>query len=285
MSSKSSKKISVPKPLVTPATPDGKKRCHNCEQVYPLKKAACPHCKSAYSASLSDVDPTAGDLSVQEWMAFEEKTKRLRNSKKSSSRTELAALLFQTAMIVRYTQPRRSLEMFNEVASLEPENYEARIKVSWLSIKFKDFVTYLPLLEAVVHPDSRATPEQRQRAYNNIVCSYMFRPNPDFFTAEKLVRTGIAIDEKGSVKLWENLGMILKQLGRYSEARDAYQTVLKLDPQSDFAKQMLLTLHKKDKSKSLKQSGGGGNKENSTNFEILKRSKTSKRQSAAIERI
>jgi len=264
---KSSKKSSAPPPNPNnvPTTPDGKKRCQHCEQVFPLKKSTCPHCKKTYSGALSEVAPQG--LTEQEWIAFDEKAKRLRKSKSASSRAELITLLFETAMAIRYTLPNRSMELFLEVVTLDPENFEARIKVSWFRIKQKDFLSFVTLLEPVVHPDSHATPEQRQRAYNNLVCSYMFRFPPDYSAAEKLARAGIAVDEKGSVKLWENLGIILKETGRYSEARDAFAFALTIDPQSDYAAKILPYLNKgkfkKDKEKKFRE--GVVLKENNSN--------------------
>jgi len=291
---KSSKKTSAPTPNHVPTTPDGKKRCQHCEQVFPLKKSVCPHCKKTYSGALSDVAPQG--LTDQDWIAFDEKAKRLRKSKSASSRAELINLLFETAMAIRYTLPNRSLELFNEVVTLDPENFEARIKVSWFRIKQKDFLSFIPLLEPVVHPDSHATSEQRQRAYNNLVCSYMFRCPPDYSTSEKLARAGIAVDEKGSVKLWENLGIVLKETGRYSEARDAFLFALTIDPQSDYAAKILPYLNKgkfkKDKEKKytesvvLKENINNINnyKENNQNYEISLRKRKSSKNLSTVER-
>jgi tetratricopeptide (TPR) repeat protein len=229
--SKSIKKVEVP------TTPDGKKRCHNCDQPFALKKSVCPHCKAEYTVPLSDVDPTvAEDITDEQWVVFECEVKRLRTKTHlPESRAELIDLMFKRAMAVKYTQPKRSLELFLEVVALNSSHWEARIKVSWLMIKFNDFLTLIPYLEPIVDPESSATVEQRQRAYNNIVCSYMFRLPPDYITAEKLCRTGIALDPEGNVKLWENLGSALKFQGRLNEARDAFNIALQMEPTSSFS--------------------------------------------------
>jgi len=54
----------------------------------------------------------------------------------------------------------------------------------------------------------------------------------DFKLAEKWARDGIALDNEGTAKLWENLAMALKNQTKYEEARVAFKKALILNPKS-----------------------------------------------------
>jgi len=233
-----------------PLTPEGKKRCHNCDQPFAQKKQACPHCKAAYSVPLSEIDPTlsADCITDEDWAVFEKDVKRLRTKTHiPESRLELQDILFKHGMAVRYTHPKRSLDLFMEVIALDPDHWEARIKISWLQIRVNDFLAVMDSVTPVVEPEASSTIEQKQRAYNNIVCSYLFRFPMDLITAEKVAREGIALDARGNVKLWENLGSALKHQHRYDEARDAFNTALTIEPKSEFAIKNLRYLYEDHK--------------------------------------
>jgi len=274
---------------MNPATPDGKKRCHKCDQVFALKKSTCPHCKAEYTVPLSDIDTAVSE--EEAWVVFENDVKRLRPKIHiQETRAELVDLMFKRAIAARYSQPRRSIDLFTEVVALDPKNWEARIKISWLSIRFSEFLALVPIVEPITLPDSGATVEQKQRASNNLVCSYMFRLPMDMVNAEKYAREGIALDRTGSVKLWENLGSTLKHQGRLVEARDAFNFALTIDPNSDFAKANLLNLNVAEKQRK-KSKPVGTDKENAPNSYRLvklfssKSFKKSKSKSKAVDRI
>jgi tetratricopeptide (TPR) repeat protein len=258
-------KVYVPK-TKEPSTPDGKKRCRNCDQPFALKKAVCPHCKKEYTVPLTDIDSTLlEEFGVEDWTTFESDVKRLRSKTNPQSRTDLVDLLFKRAMTVRYAQPRRSLDLFQEVVALDSCHWEARIKVSWLLIRFNDLLSVVPIVQPIIGSESTATVEQRQRAYNNIVCSHMFRSPMDYFAAEKMAREGIALDTNGNAKLWENLGSSLKFQGRSLEAKDAFHKALAIDPSSDFAVHNLRDLGHETKFLKKNRRKETANKENVEN--------------------
>jgi len=274
-------------PNPSPATPDGKKRCHKCDQVFALKKSSCPHCKAEYTVPLSDIDTAVSE--EEAWVIFENDVKRLRPKvHMQESRAELVDLMFQRAMAVRYSQPRRSLDLFTEVVAFDPKNWEARIKISWLLIRFNEFNSLIPIVEPITRPDSDATVEQKQRAFNNMVCSYMFRLPMDMVNAEKCAREGIALSKTGSVKLWENLGSTLKHQGRLAEARDAFNFALTIDPNSEFATANLhnLNVAEKQRKKSKPVSSDKENSQNSHRLVKLFSSKSFKKsKSKSVDRI
>jgi len=206
----------------------------------------CPHCKSSDDVILDvklEYDPTKQE---EFWGAFDKEVKRLRKLL-PDSRNELVAFLFKNAMDVRYEHPKRSHQLFHEVIALKPQHWESRIKLSWLEIRFNNFLNIIPLLDPIIASSSSATIEQKQRAYNNIVCSYLFRLPSDIISAEKFAKKGIDLEPTGNVKLWENYGTVLLQQGRLVEAREAYQQALELDPNSEFTLASLNSLKNMDK--------------------------------------
>jgi len=277
-------KVYVPK--TEPSTPDGKKRCRNCDQPFALKKAVCPHCKKEYTVPLTDIDSTLlEEFGVEDWTTFESDVKRLRSKTNQQSRTDLVDLLFKRAMTVRYTQPRRSLDLFQEVVALDSCHWEARIKVSWLLIRFNEFLSVIPMVEPVVSAESTATVEQRQRAYNNIVCSLMFRSPMDYVGAEKMAREGIALDADGNAKLWENLGSALKYQSRNLEAKDAFHKALAIDPSSDFSIHNLRELGHETKYLKKNRRKASANKENVENKKGKLFSSSSFKKQKIVDRI
>jgi len=230
-----------------PPTPQGKKRCHACDQVYTTHKRACPHCKAQDSVALANCES-------ESWDFFDSEVKRLKQ-KLPASREELVTLVFKNAMDCRYNQPKRSAQLFSDVISIDSNHWESRIKLSWLQIRFNSFTPIIPLLEPVIASQT-ATVEQKQRAYNNIVCSFLFRLPADIESAEKFAKEGIALDKNGNPKLWENYGSVLKQQGRFAEAREAFSQACKLDPGSDFAQSNLSNVNKLEKKHKKQKSKG-----------------------------
>jgi len=122
---------SLNSPVQTPCTPEGKKRCGTCDQLFAVQKMRCPHCKASDDVILDvklEYDPTKQE---EFWGAFDKEVKRL-HKLLPNSRNELVAFLFKNAMDVRYEHPKRSHQLFHEVIALKPQHWESRIKLSWL---------------------------------------------------------------------------------------------------------------------------------------------------------
>jgi len=236
--------------LLPPGTPEGKTRCHLCDQPFPKTKGRCPHCNTVDTGVLLDFANLADDYMFD----FEKEVKRLR-ARLPNSRNELVNLLFKRAMELRLKQPNHSHQLFQEVLTLDSQHWESRIKLSWLEIKFSNYNPIIPLLEPVV-ASSNTTVEQKQRAYNNMACSHMFRVPPDMVTAEKFILEGIKLNPSGTVKLYENYGTVLMQTGRLSEAREALRKAVDIDPTSDFALSSLENLKQLEKKNKRKKSKG-----------------------------
>jgi len=219
----------------------GKKFCSTCDQLYANELFTCPHCKEDDNVPLGE---GGGALDDSDWLVFEGEVARLRKKEDvPESRKELVKLLFNRAMAVRYKEPYRSRDLFAQVVKLDPDNYEARIKISWLDIKFKKLNEVVDILKPVCDAEE-STVEQKKRAYNNICCSYMFGKQVDIESASYYAKKGIEVDNIGTDKLWENYGSILMNQHKYMEAREGFTKAVLLEPNSEFAKQKLEQVEK-----------------------------------------
>jgi len=195
-------------------------------------------------------------------------------------RKELSRLLYFEAMKLRYDNSSESLSLFEEVVELQPEHWEARLKVSWLSIRFTKNERAIEALIPVVE-SSETTMLQKQRAYTNLSCAENWKEKAaDYALAEKWARSGIALDSDGTAKLWENLATALKHQNKLEEARQAFKHAIKLNPKSVNAieRQASIDRHlkiqkrqdgpktKKFHLKSPRDLIGGGKKKSATDF-------------------
>jgi len=146
-------------------------------------------------------------------------------------------------MDMRYDEPARSLILFEEVVKIQPNHYEACLKISWLTIQLNQYQRVREILQRIVDSND-STIHQKQRAYNNVSCSWLFQRPPDFVAAETSAFAGIKVDGKGTNKLWENYAASLKHQGRLEEARDAYANALLLNPMSENALQRHASVEK-----------------------------------------
>jgi len=186
----------------------------------------CPHCSSEYQVGL--------ELTPEEFKQLRaELRERLEaDADDKKTRKELIQLLYFEAMRLRYEDNIESLALFEEVLELQPNHWEARMKVSWLCIRFmkneRAIEVLLPLVES-----SEPTILQKQRAYTNLSCAEDWKKvDPDHVKAENWARIGIELDHEGTSKLWENLATALKSQQKYEEARAAFKHAIKLNPKS-----------------------------------------------------
>jgi len=200
--------------------------CPICENRYDSELQVCPHCHCEYQIGL--------ELTDSEYIQLvnELKKKMEDNPGDKNTRKELANMLYFQAMNLRYDDPSRSLALFEELVTFQPDHWEARMKVSWLAIRFtkydKAIETLIPLVES-----SESTLLQKQRAYTNLSCAEDWKKeHSDPTKAESWARKGIELDREGTSKLWENLAISLKNQNRLDEARVAFKRALKLNPKS-----------------------------------------------------
>jgi len=230
-----------------PKTPEGRKRCGSCEQTFKKSAQKCPHCKALYNNVSLTLD-TSDDFILTGGVKapVEDKTEHVR-------------ALFQRAMDIRYKEPVRSRELFYEVIQMDPAHNEARLKISWLEIKFGRY-SYANTVLGPVVASTKATIEQKQRAYNNLAASKLFDKEPDFALAEKLAQKGIDLNGIGTVKLWENFALAVKEQGRLIECRDAFTKALTLDPTSVHSSKSLKEVERLIKKASKKSKTGENEK-------------------------
>jgi len=252
-----------------------KKQCANCDQLFDNECVTCPHCKEDDTVPLGDGALTYED---DDWVLFEGEVAKLRRREhQEDSRKELVKLLFSRAMAVRYKQPNRSKDLYCQVVALDPTNWEARIKISWLNIRLGKLSDVVEVLEPVVKSEL-STIEQKKRAYNNICCAFLFGKPVDFNSALLYAKKGIEVDGVGTDKLWENYATILIHQYHYAEAIEALTKAVLLEPNSIFAQKKLVEVEKLLKTQNKKaKKGKKMNKENlENNFEIISRKSTSK---------
>jgi len=202
--------------------------CPTCEQPVAAEgETICPHCKQPLQVNL-DLD-SGLDIDAQR----KELEKRIKkNPEDKVARTEFAFFLYSQGMQKRYDAPQNALAFFEEVVKVAPDHYEARLKASWLCIRFSKYKQAREVLEAILESDT-ATTLQKQRAFTNMSCAWNWDPDhPSPVEAEKAARAGIALDSEGTAKLWENLATSLRNQDKLEEARTAFRKALKLNPKS-----------------------------------------------------
>jgi len=258
---------------------NGHKRCGTCDQLFAVEMASCPHCREEDNVPLSDVG--SNTLEEEDWIAFEGQIASLKKKECiGETRKDLIRALFSRAMEVRYKQPNRSRDLFAQVVAMDLDNYEARIKISWLDIRLGKLGQIFAILEPVIKSET-STPEQKKRAYNNICCSFLFnKTHPDIASAYIYAKKGLEVDDIGSDKLWENYATILINQCKYVEARDALKRAVILEPNSVFAQNKLEDVDKilkqqEKHTKKMEQKAMKENKENS--FELVPWVKNSKK--------
>jgi len=229
-----------------PSTPNGKKRCQTCEQVFQHSAKVCPHCKTPYTVHL------AFEIDVSEdGLGFDGDISKIQSSN-SESRADILHATFTRAMETRYREPMRSKELFKEVIAMDPNHYESRLKVSWHEIRFGCTQVIPALLEPVIS-SSTSTLEQKQRAYNNLSCACIVGPLLNAAGAEKWALAGIRLDGKGTPKLWENLGVAYREQGRLQLSLEAFTKSLLIDPNSKHVQKSIKFLEKDIKNQSKKE--------------------------------
>jgi len=250
---------------------NNQKRCGTCEQLYAASMASCPHCREDDNVPLSDVAANTV-LEEEDWVVFEGQIAALKKKEIiGETRKDLIRALFTRAMEVRYKQPHRSRDLFAQVVALDYDNYEARIKISWLDIRLRRMEQIFAMLEPVITSE-KSTPEQKKRAYNNICCSFLFCKPVELNSAYIYAKKGLEVDDFGSDKLWENYASILIHQCKFAEARDALKRALVLEPNSLFALHKLEEVNKiiKQQEKHTKKMERKVMKENQENsFELL----------------
>jgi len=214
------------------------KRCQTCEEIFEKNSKKCPHCLCEYSKS-----KVTGFGQDNE--AFDRVRVKLDRTKdtRPENRAEFVHLLFSRAMELRYKDPKRSRELFYQVIFHNPDNYEARMKASWLEIRLGKYENIQALLEPLVKSKT-STMDQKQRAYNNLCCGSLFNNPSDYSPAENYALLGIGLDGVGTRKLWENYGTVLKNQNKLVESRVAFNKALDLDPTSDHAQRCIKSLDK-----------------------------------------
>jgi len=225
--------------------------CPTCEQPYTLDQQICPHCKSEYDVPL-ELSPTEYNALVLDY-----KDRLEKNENDITAHKELVKLLFLEAMRLRYDNSAQSLSLFEEVVTLQPDNWEARLKVSWLSIRFtkneRAIEVLLPIVESL-----ETNFRQKQRAFTNLSCAENWKENnADPILAEKWARDGIDIDKEGTAMLWENLATALKNQLKLEESLVAFKNALKLNPKSWHAKQRKASIERHLNIQTEQQQGGG----------------------------
>jgi len=231
--------MSSKNPNELPSTPNGKKRCQTCEQVFQHSSKVCPHCKTPYAIHLS----FELDVSEDSWGFDNDISKIQSTTSNNESRAELIHATFTRAMETRYKEPARSKELFKEVIAMDPNHYESRLKVSWHEIRFGSTLCIPALLEPVISSPT-ATLEQKQRAYNNLSCACLVGRVVDAAGAEKWALAGLRLDGKGTPKLWENLGGAYREQGRLHQALEAFTKSLLIDPSSKHVQKSIKLVEK-----------------------------------------
>jgi len=200
--------------------------CPTCEQPYTLDQEICPHCRNEIIVGL--------EMTPAEWKQQVDSLRERHEKSESDKdiRKELGRLLYYEAMRQRYENSSESLSLFEEVVELQPLHWEARLKVSWLSIRFTKNERAIEALLPVVESEE-TTVLQKQRAYTNLSCAENWKEKTaDYAQAEKWARLGIDLDNEGTAKLWENLATALKHQNKLEEARQAFKHAIKLNPKS-----------------------------------------------------
>jgi len=254
--------------------------CPTCEQPVPQETKICPHCKQPLQVGLETGIDTALDFEAQRT----ELSRRLKKSPDNTKlRDELALLVYLEAMKLRYDLPQNSLSLFQEVVVISPSHYEARLKVSWLAIRFSKYGLARDILDPVLVEGSDSTQLQKQRAYTNLSCACNWDPeDPAPAKAEQAARAGIALDGEGTAKLWENLATSLRNQQRLEEAQTAFKRALTLNPKSLNAieRQASIERHLKIQRKRREKGEGGGHK---SIFKLM--TKTPKEKKPEYEKI
>jgi len=221
--------------------------CPVCEQTIFSDTEPCPHCLSQYLFD-KECSPDEFERSAQRLR------KKLKNKPDFQIQKQLVQLLFLRGMEIRYSAPDKALQLFEEVVELEPNNWESRLKISWLSIRFirydRAIVVLLPVVDS---PET--TLLQKQRAYSNLSCAENWKPKSysNNHHAESWARKGIALDGKGTSKLWENLATALKNQNKLEESSDALKQALKIGPKSLNVLEMYATLERQIKTEKKRQ--------------------------------
>jgi len=200
--------------------------CPSCEQPITSDQEICPHCHNDFQIGL--------ELTPEEFsQVIKELRIKVQTHIDESARKDLVKLLYSQAMKLRYVNSAESLSLFEDVVELEPNHWEARLKVSWLSIRFTKNERAIEVLLPVIASDE-TTVLQKQRAYTNLSCAENWKDKEfaNYDQAEKWARIGIDLDKEGTAKLWENLATALKHQNRLEEARAAFKQALKLNPKS-----------------------------------------------------
>jgi tetratricopeptide (TPR) repeat protein len=200
--------------------------CPSCEQPITSDQEVCPHCHNDFQIGL--------ELTAEEFSgAVKDLRNKLNTNDDEDARKELVKLLYCQAMKLRYINAAESLVLFEDVVELDSKHWEARLKVSWLSIRFTKNERAIDVLLPVV-ASTETTLLQKQRAYTNLSCAENWKDKDlaNYEEAEKWARTGIDLDGEGTAKLWENLATALKHQSRLEEARIAFKQALKLNPKS-----------------------------------------------------
>jgi len=228
--------------------------CPTCEQPYTNEENICPHCHNPIVVGL--------ELTPTEWKQQVSKLKDIleNNENDKETRQELSQLLYFEAMKLRYDNSSESLALYEEVVELKPDHWEARLKVSWLSIRFTKSERAIDALLPVV--ESRETTQlQKQRAFTNLSCAENWKEkDPNFIKAEQWAREGIALDKEGTAKLWENLATALKNQQRLEEARVAFKQAIKLNPKSVNAIERQASIDRHLKIQKRQEADGKGKK-------------------------
>jgi len=228
--------------------------CPTCEQPYTTEENTCPHCHNAFVVVL--------DLGPTEWKQQVSKLKDILENDENDqdARQELSQLLYFEAMKLRYENSAESLSLLEEVVNVMPDHWEARLKVSWLSIRFTKNERAIEVLLPVVE-SSETTDLQKQRAYTNLSCAENWKEkDPDFTKAVQWARAGIALDCEGTAKLWENLATALKNQQRLEEARVAFKHAIKLNPKSVNAIERQASIDRHLKIQKRQEADGKGKK-------------------------
>eukprot|EP01130_Rhizamoeba_saxonica_P002184 TRINITY_DN1200_c0_g1_i1.p1 TRINITY_DN1200_c0_g1~~TRINITY_DN1200_c0_g1_i1.p1 ORF type:complete len:239 (-),score=44.07 TRINITY_DN1200_c0_g1_i1:63-779(-) len=143
----------------------------------------------------------------------------------------------------RYDCHEKSLKLFLEIIDIDPDMFEARLKISWISLKRGEYELCREVLKYVVESPN-ANLSQKRRAYTNLSCSHNW-DDEDFDNetfAEEYARKGLEIARTS--KLLENLGSSLRKQHRIDEAIEIYQELVEMDPNSS-ARKRLTSLQKK----------------------------------------
>jgi tetratricopeptide (TPR) repeat protein len=226
----------------TLATPKGKNRCPTCEQLFKANCRICPHCKSSTIVKLNfdSVDSSDEDMGLADEVL-----------KFIANKDDVIHSVFVRAMELRVKNPEKSKALFRQVLELEPEHFEARLKLSWHLLHSERTGEVPGLLEPIISSE-KSTVEQKQRAYNNLSCAFLAPDNTDAPAAEKWAKAGIDTDGTGTTKLWDNLGCAYRKQGKLREALDAFTKSLLMNPKSKHSKQSIKLVEMEIKRKDSK---------------------------------